>query len=115
MSNKGIELIMKKTSDFGTRLETLCRDRGIPINELARRISVSSTTVHEWIGKSGRLPRNPDHLKKLSDFFNVSLEFLLFGEEQNSSLEAFLQKSEIHTGLYEITIKKVSQKNGDKK
>ena len=115
MSNKGIKLIMKKTSDFGARLETLCRDRGIPINELARRISVSSTTVHEWIGKSGRLPRNPDHLKKLSDFFRVSLEFLLFGEEQNPSIEAFLQKSEIHTGLHAITINKVSQKNGEKK
>lgn len=100
---------MKKTTDFGTQLEKLCRERGISINELARRLSISSKTVHEWVGKSSRLPRNPEHLKKLSEFFSVSLEYLLFGKECDRIFsDSFSMRSDIHTGLYEITIKKVA-------
>ena len=107
---------MGKRNEFGERLERLCKERGIAVNELARRISISSKTVHEWVGTSGRLPRNPQHLKALSQFFGVSLDFLLFGEENHINLENLISKTELHTGLYEISIRRVSQKDdGGKK
>ncbi len=110
--SKEIEIIMKKEiADFGERLEGLCKDRGISINELSRRIGVSSKTVHTWVGKNGASPRRPDDLKKLCEFFDVSLEFLVFGEERSENIEALFSKSEIHTGLYEITIKRVAKKD----
>lgn len=106
---------MAKKNEFGQRLERLCKERGIAVNELARRISISSKTVHEWVGSSGRLPRNPDHIKALAQFFNVGVEFLLFGEENHINLESLISKSEIHTGLYEISIRRVSKKDDDGK
>jgi len=110
--SKENEIIMKKLSgDFGERLEKLCKDRGISINELSRRIGVSSKTVHTWVGKNGSTPRRPDDLKKLCDFFGVSLEFLVFGEDRSENIEALFSKSEVHTGLYEITIKRVAKKD----
>ncbi len=110
-----IMIDMKKTSDFGTQLEKLCRERGISINELARRLSISSKTVHEWVGKSGRLPRNPEHLKKLSEFFSISIEFLLFGKERDRIfLDSLFVHSDVHTGLYEITIKRIAPNHPEK-
>ncbi len=102
---------MGKKNEFGQRLEKLCKERGIAVNELARRISISSKTVHEWVGLSGRLPRNPEHIKALAQFFGVTVNFLLFGEESHINLESLISKTEIHTGLYEISIRRVSPKN----
>lgn len=107
---------MGKKNEFGERLEKLCKERGIAVNELARRISISSKTVHEWVGTSGRLPRNPQHLKALSQFFSVSVDFLLFGEENQITLDGLISKTDLHTGLYEISIRRVSPKDdGEKK
>ncbi|MBX2995386.1 MAG: helix-turn-helix transcriptional regulator [Bdellovibrionaceae bacterium] len=103
---------MKKKTDFGQRIEMLCEQKEITPNELARRISIPRTSVHEWVGASGRVPRNLEHLKKLCDFFDVSASFLLWGEDEKTpTLESFISKTEIHTGLYEITLKKVDPKS----
>lgn len=99
---------MKKNSDFGMRLENLCEERGIPINQLARRLSISPKTIYEWMGKSGRLPRKPEHLKSLCRFFGVSLEYLLFGEESSNELKNLVEKIDLHTGVYEISLKRIS-------
>lgn len=100
----------KKKNDFGKRLEVLCKEKGISVIELSRRISVSSKTLYEWLGASGRLPRDPEHLRALSEFFSVSIEFLLFGEESRITIDSLISKTEIHTGLYEITIKRATPK-----
>lgn len=103
---------MKKTDSFGTRLETLCEREGISANELSRRITVSRKTVHEWVGSSGRMPRDPMHIKKLCEFFKVSSSWLLWGEDEKiSTIESLISKTEIHTGMYEVTIKKVGSKS----
>jgi transcriptional regulator with XRE-family HTH domain len=101
-----IKKIMKKS--FGEILQSLCKRNELTQKELAKAISVSPKTIQEWIGKSGRIPRDPKHLKKLANYFDISLHYLLFGEDDPQHLiEDILDKSEIHTGLYEITIKKV--------
>ena len=102
---------MKKTNAFGVRLEQLCKQKEISTNDLARRIAIPRATVHEWIGSSGRMPRDPEHLKKLCDFFNVSSAYLLWGEEEKTtSLDELISKTDIHTGMYQITIQKIDQK-----
>lgn len=97
-------------SDFGHRLEKLCKDRGITVSELSRKINVSRKTCYEWVGKSGRLPRDSNHLKKICDFFDVSCAWLLWGEDKHDlNLETLLSKTEIHCGSYEIIIKKINR------
>jgi hypothetical protein len=57
------------------------------------------------------MPRDPQVLKKLAEYFDCSVYFLLFGEEDPKSLIGeILEKTEIHTGIYEISIKKVKTK-----
>ncbi|MEK6704561.1 MAG: helix-turn-helix transcriptional regulator [Bdellovibrionota bacterium] len=98
---------MKK---FGENLETIMQKNNLSARELSRRLGLPQKTVAEWVGANGRLPRNVDALKKLAECFNCSVHFLLFGEEdQRFSIENMLSKTEVHTALYEISIKKVNR------
>ncbi|MBI4405703.1 MAG: helix-turn-helix transcriptional regulator [Deltaproteobacteria bacterium] len=96
---------------FGVVLQQLMEEKNLSSRELAAKISLPAKTVSEWVGDGGRIPRNPEHLKRLSDFFSISVHYLLFGQEDpKTSLGEIVNGVEIHSGLYEITIKKVSIK-----
>lgn len=102
---------MSKSKKFGEILKGLMANKGISASAMARAIGVSAKTVHEWLGSDGRVPRDLDAVKKLADYFNCSTHYLLFGEEDpHSLLGEILNKTEVHSGLYEISIKKVITK-----
>lgn len=99
---------MHKT--FGEILKTLMSERNVTTSMLAQSIGFSKKTIQEWLGPQGRVPRDLSAIKKLSEFFDCSTHFILFGEEDPrlQKNEAF-SGAEVHTGTYEITIKKVSK------
>lgn len=102
-------------SSFGENLKSLMKTHNLSARELAKRIGVPAKTLAEWLDPGYRMPRNPEHLKKLSKLFDCSVHQLLFGEEDPKSIiGAVLEKSEIHTGLYEISIRKVKAKGDGK-
>ena len=104
---------MKKP--FGTTLNELMQNRKLSSRALAELLGVPYRTVQEWIGPGNRIPRDPGVLKKLAEHFQCSVHYLLFGvEDPNSILSEILDKSEIHTGLYEITIKRVKTRGNNK-
>jgi transcriptional regulator with XRE-family HTH domain len=87
------------------------KQKRVSARALAKDLGLSAKTVQEWVGPGGRMPRNATHLRALSEYFDTSVHYLLFGEDDpKSALGAILDKTEIHTGLYEITIKKVKGK-----
>lgn len=93
---------------FGEHLRALLKERRLSIRGLARAIEAPPKTVQEWVANA-RLPRKADHLKRLAEILGVSVHFLLFGEEDpKSHLGLLLHKTEIHSGTYEITIRKLS-------
>lgn len=100
-------------NEFGVNLALMLKGRKITGKKLAEELGVSYKTVQEWIGPNGRVPRNPDSIKKLAQYLGITTHRLLFGEDDPQSIiGAVLEKTEIHTGLYEITIKKVNQNKG---
>ena len=97
--------------EFGANLQALMKSRKLSARLLAKELHLSQKTVADWVGAGGSVPRDPALIKKLADYFEVTTHSLLFGEEDpRSSLGAILDKTEIHTGLYEISIKKVRAK-----
>lgn len=103
-------------SDFGATLERLLKERRITQKELSKAIGVSPKSLSEWVGKGGRIPRSPNQLKALANFFGVSVHYLLFGEDDPQTIvENIFEKTDIHTGLYQITIKKVVPRTPNKK
>lgn len=96
-----MDLALSKT------LKLLIRQRGMTTSELARQISVSPKTISDWLA-GGRTPRDMDAVRRCAQFLNVSFHYLLFGEEDAKSLVGeLLRKTEVHTGLYEISIRRV--------
>lgn len=98
---------------FGQILEQLMKERRLAPKHIAKELGVPLRTVQEWIGTGARkMPRDPDVLKDLATYFKVSVHYLLYGyEDDNGLLSDILEKTEIHTGLYEITVKRVSSRN----
>lgn len=102
---------MSKT--FGEHLKLLMEQRNLSAAKLGKVIGCNPKTILEWTDKGGRMPRDPKHIKALAEYFNVSVHALLYGEEDpRSSINSILEKSEIHTGTYELTIKRVNVKGG---
>lgn len=99
-----------KPRNLGENLQHLMKEKHLSVRDLAQGIGVSQRTVNEWIGSGSRTPRSLDQIKKLANFLEVSVHSLLFGEEDPKSfIGEFLEKSELHVGLYEISIKRVSR------
>ena len=97
---------------FGENLKLLMQQKNLSASRLAKDIGVSPKTLLEWTEKGGRMPRSPDHIRALADYFHISTHQLLFGEDDpRSPLSEFLDKTEIHTGTYELTIKRVNIKS----
>lgn len=92
--------------NFSTSLKNLMRKKGVTTAELARSLSISPKTISDWL--SGRTPRDLAAVRKCAVYLECSVHFLLFGEEdKHSELSSVFESTEIHTGLYEISIKKV--------
>lgn len=99
--------------DFGENLKDLLMQKNLSVTALAKAIGVSPKTAQEWVGTNARVPRDTEVLRKLSEFFKVSTHYILFGEEDpRGLLGEILEKTELHTGLYEVTIRKVKAKKG---
>ena len=96
---------------FGKTLETLIHKKNMSVRQFAQAIDVSPKTAQEWVGKEGRFPSSPEILKKIADFFEITVHELLYGTpDPREFLGSILEKTEIHTGLYEITVRKVKLK-----
>lgn len=97
--------------EFAKTLKTLIRQQATTTGELAKEINVSPKTISDWL--TGRTPRDLDAVKRCARALGVSVHFLLYGDEdQKNLIGEILEKSELHTGLYEITVRRVTSKKG---
>jgi transcriptional regulator with XRE-family HTH domain len=64
--------------NISKNLEKYLESSEISLNEFSRRISIPPSTIHGWL--NGVPPKNLNDLKKVAEFFNVTLDELCFGE-----------------------------------
>src|SRR5690606_33716181 len=88
-------------------LRKLLNDRDITVAGLSRKTGVPKTNITTWL--NGGNPQI-DQLDKVAQYLEVPLEYLAFGRVQEDPFAQLLNKVEIHSGLYEITVKKVTPK-----
>lgn len=65
--------------EFNEKLQKLRKKKGITQEELAESLFVSRTAISKW--ESGRGYPNIDSLKGIANFFSVTIDELLSGEE----------------------------------
>ena len=85
-------------------LKALMKARDIKASDLSKASGVPAATLSSLL--NGGQTQKPEHLWALSQYFKVSIEFLLFGEEdRRPTLEEVLTES-VFSGWLKVTIEK---------
>ena len=77
---------MEKVID---RIKDLCSKKNINIALLERKLNFGNGTIRKWDNS----PPSVEKFKKVADYFNISMEFLMEGKGRNVSTE-FIKKFE---------------------
>lgn len=94
-----MEMELKKT------LRKLLNDNNVKVSQLAKSSGVPVQSIHNWLG--GMSPRNLDHVQKVAEYFEVSLDYLITGK-QKEVLREF--EDEINAGMFEVVLRRPKQK-----
>jgi len=89
------------------QLPILIEKHRLNVSRLAELTGVNVQTLHNWIG--GQNPKNIEQVKVIADFFNVSLEYLCFGEIEQSKNSINQYQDEISTGVYEVVLRRIKK------
>ncbi len=89
-------------------LKIILEERKISVAVLARESGCSKTNIHGWLAGS-----NPQmsQLLKVAQYLGVTVDFLLTGvkHDKEEDLSALLKSVEIHSGIYQVIIKKLAK------
>lgn len=91
--------------EFNNRLYQLRKQRGFSQEELASRLNVSRQTVSKW--EIGDSTPDMEKLVAMSELFDVSLDMLVLGKEQQAPAAA---KSEFSSVLNEKVLTQDNKK-----
>ena len=80
--------------ELNEKLQQLRKQKGLTQEELAQILFVSRTAVSKW--ESGRGQPNIDSLKAISDYFGVTVDELLSGEELLAIAQEDTKKKQTH-------------------
>lgn len=71
-------------------------------------MGISVKTLHNWL--SDQKPKDLEQVKKVADFFQISIDSLCFGEGIKSTQEAIENyRDEINAGVFEVVLRRVKK------
>jgi transcriptional regulator with XRE-family HTH domain len=77
---------MSITQDIGGRIRTARLDRGLTQDQLASEVGVSRSAVAQWeTSRTGQVTQN---LSRIAQALEVSVEYLMYGEDKRVPTEA---------------------------
>lgn len=68
--------------------EQLCEKSGVTPYRVCKETGITTATISNW--KAGRHTPKQDKLQKIADYFNVSVEYLMTGEEKKDGPKYYL-------------------------
>lgn len=60
--------------------ERLCKERGVTPYRVSEATGIKTSSLSGW--KAGKFTPKQEKLKKIADYFGVSIEYLMTGEEK---------------------------------
>lgn len=97
-----MEKIDKKA--VGARIKAIRLDRGMTLREFGQLFGASKGSAQGW--EVGRNTPNPERIKKISDFANISVQVLLHGVKRymyvitHSDYSGLIVQTKIYAKLY---------------
>lgn len=90
---------------LASQLRKLLNKYDLSVAKLSRATGVTQKTLHSWI--DGNQPKDLNAVRKVADYFDVSLDYLIFNinrHEKKISIEDL--KEEISLGVLELIVRK---------
>lgn len=89
------------------------KNRDISLTELSEETGIAKSTLHGWLASAVPNGRNLHLVNRLCDFFQISLEELLFGQRRDLDDNVVIFNSEFRDGdsIYRFIVEKVSKNN----
>jgi len=121
-TNGTIRSIKSMTTRLHDQIKFFLKLRNMTSSELARKAKVSKATLSYWSSSSSS-PRNLFAVKRVAEVFQTSFDNLVFGngleqEDANSRRQNFQNvedlfslKNDWQSGIFEVKIRKISQKD----
>lgn len=95
---------MKELKD---NLKHLAKEHDVTMAKLARATGIAPQTLNNWL--AGQEPRSLKQVKKVSDFFEITLDELCFGAapQNKDTIESY--SDEINAGVFEVVLRRVKK------
>lgn len=74
--------------------EKLCIENNVTPYRVCKETGLTTATISNW--KAGRYSPKADKMQKIADYFNVSVEYLMTGEEKESGEKYYLNDETAH-------------------
>jgi transcriptional regulator with XRE-family HTH domain len=106
--NKGTKMNSEMNLTLAKNLKSLLRSNDLTVAQLSRATKVPAQTLNNWL--TGLEPRSIQQLKKVADYFSVSLDEITYGIKNNQQVTANrLQdhKDEILAGNFEVILRRI--------
>lgn len=86
-------------------LKDLLKSRDMTIAQLARATGIAQQTLNNWL--AGLEPRSMVQIKKVANHFEVSVDWLVYGEKGKVKETDFNDyKDEINAGVFEVILRR---------
>ena len=85
--------VLSTMESLGQRLARLMDERGCSQKQLSEALGISAAAVCDWL-KTQRIPREAQTLIKLSEYFKVSIDYLVSGRPPQRALNDPLPKQD---------------------
>ena len=95
------------TIKIKTILKKLLYEHDLAAAQLARATKIAPQTINNWL--SGQEPRSLGQLKAVADYFDVSVDYLVYGKEEKKNEVIEDYKEEINAGLFEVVLRRVKK------
>lgn len=86
-------------------LKALIKEEGITVTQLSKKTRVPVQTLHNWL--SGMEPRSLKQVRKVAEFFKVSIDYICFGIESQDKDCIEEYSDEINAGVFEVVLRRV--------
>lgn len=96
----------KQSSDISQVLDQLMKRKKISLRKLSQLTEIPLSTLSSYC-TAKKASYNPDHLIKLSEVLDVSLDFLLTGQERQAINLENLPLEKIFSGYFKIKVEKI--------
>ena len=90
-------------------LRRILNDKGITVAQLSRSSEVPAKTIYHWL--AGQQPRKMEHIFKICDILNISVEEL-YGRPRKIQSEpegATHLPLDMHAGVYEVILRPIKR------